>query len=120
MSGFTYGDSGPTAEVAEALLEVYGTEARYRPKAGGAPLDITVIFRGPRRTATATANGRTEKAKVSGPFVRVPRHVLADARQGDTVDVAGHSWTVAQPPDDDGAVWVILPLQGPIPREPLP
>lgn len=115
----TFGDVGPSDEISAAALEVWGTDARYFPK-DGEPFDLRVIFKAPRKRAIASANGRSESVDASAPFAKAARHVLADARQDETILVAGQIWAVAHV-DADGAVWTILRLSGPVPpSEPLP
>lgn len=97
------------------ILEAFGAvPAEYRPREGG-PVALEVIFRRSRGQVQLTGPGLARREAVGAPSftAKGPRHVLADAREGERLLVKGEAYTISNV-TFGGVGLVTLQLQGPI------
>ncbi|MEE8629685.1 MULTISPECIES: hypothetical protein [Methylobacterium] len=88
--------------------------AEYRPR-DGEPVQTRVIFRETRGQLSVSAPGMGIRQAIGAPaaFAKGLRHVLAGAREGESLIVQGQTWCVSN--IEFGSVGlVLLHLQGPV------
>lgn len=99
----------------EDVLDAFGAVmGEYRPREG-APVPVEVICRKSRGVVDMRAPGLARPERVGAPSftARGPRHVLAGAREGETLAVQGEVYSISNV-KFDGTGLVTLQLQGPI------
>lgn len=108
------------AGVDEDLIEAFSpdggpVQATYAPK-GADPVTIPVVWRRTRGITDARAPGLPRPERVGGfsYVAKGPRHVLAGAREGETLAVKGRTYSISGV-NAEGVGLVTLRLQGPLP-----